>query len=140
MNNFIGMLALSCVFDIIDINLYIGNVSYLEEGDISGIGSKNGKYHGIAVPDEFSQEDYVDLLLLKRHSFKWETETRVIVLIDGMQCEYIEIDPNASAEEVERFEKKYELWWKKYPKYKVYDFKCTKSNLYSPRERIVFEK
>ena len=155
MNNFIGMLALSCVFDI-DINLYIGNVSYLEEGDISGIGSKSGKYHGIAVLDKFSQEDYVDLLLLKRHSFKWEEETRVIVLADGEQGEYmnlcfspkmaktfiksIEINPNASAEEVERFEKKYELWWKKYPKNKVYDFKCTKSNLYSPMERIVFEK
>lgn len=120
MNSFIGMLALSCVFDI-DINLYIGNVSYLEEGDISGIGSKSGKYHGIAVLDKFSQEDYVDLLLLKRHSFKWEEETRVIVLADGEQGEYmnlcfspkmaktfiksIEINPNASAEEVERFEK-----------------------------------
>lgn len=74
-NNFIGVLALSCVL-YIDINLYIGNVSYLEEGDIAGIGSKSGKYHGIAVPDKFSQEDYVDLLLLKRHPFKWEEETQ----------------------------------------------------------------
>ncbi len=155
MNNFIGVLALSCVL-YIDINLYIGNVSYLEEGDIAGIGSKSGKYHGIAVPDKFSQEDYVDLLLLKRHPFKWEEETRVIVLTDGEQGEYmnlcfspeiaktfiksIEINPKASEKEMERLESKYRSWWEDYPKDNVYDFKCTKSNLYSPMERIVFEK
>lgn len=151
MENFIGALMLGGAEQ-----FYIGNVSYdLFERSIKAIGSKRSKYHKIAIPRNFNDNDYVDLLLLKRPAFKWEEETRIVILNDGEQNDFcklsynseiakkfiksIQISPLASTKEVERLTNKYSAIWKKM-KGIGYDFKCDKSKLYDPIEPIVFEK
>ena len=77
MENFIGALMLGGAE-----HFFIGNVSYdLLERSIKAIGSKRSKYHKIAIPENFMDNDYVDLLLLKRPAFKWEEETRIVLFL-----------------------------------------------------------
>lgn len=150
MENFIGALMLGGVEQ-----FFIGNVSYdLPERSIKAIGSKS-KYHKIAIPENFGDKDYIDLLLLKRPAFKWEEETRIVILNNGEQndsctlcynsevattfIKSIQISPLASDEEEKRLRNKYLNIWQKL-KGRDDDFNFSKSKLYNPIEPIVFEK
>lgn len=156
MMNFIGAFSLGEVFDQPS-HLYVGDVSYdLDERSILAIG-KTSKYHKQAVPFPFTEKDYVDLLLLKRKSFKWEEESRLVVLKDEPQqdalylyfdpsmaksfIKSIQIEPNKKDYRYKRLYKKYREWWDslKNPLYD-FQFECTKSNLYNEREPLVFKK
>lgn len=140
MENFIGALMFGGVEQ-----FFIGNVSYdLLERSIKAIGSKRSKYHKIAIPENFGDKDYIDLLLLKRPAFKWEEETRIVILNNGEQndscalcynpemaktfIKSIQISPLTSGEEEARLRKKY------------CDFNFSKSKLYDPIKPIAFEK
>lgn len=107
---------------------YIGEVFYdLIEKSIKSIGSKRSKYHRLAIPKSFNDNDYVVLLLLKRRAFKWEKEIRIIILDKHKQEDYcvisfnpimaklfiksIQISPTVTTEEVERLRDKYNEWW-----------------------------
>ena len=151
MENFIGALMLGGAEQ-----FFIGNVSYdLLERSIKAIGSKRSKYHKIAIPENFMDNDYVDLLLLKRPAFKWEEETRIVILNKDKQNDFcnlsynsemaktfiksIQISPLTSDEEVERLRNKYFDIWQKLEG-RGYDFDFSKSKLYNPIKPIVFEK
>ena len=151
MKNFIGALMLGGAEQ-----FFIGNVSYdLLERSIKAIGSKRSKYHKIAIPENFKDNDYIDLLLLKRPAFKWEEETRIVILNNGKQNDFctlcynlekaktfiksIQISPLTSDEEVERLRNKYFDIWQKLEG-RGYDFDFSKSKLYNPIKPIVFEK
>ena len=151
MENFIGALMLGGAEQ-----FFIGNVSYdLLERSIKAIGSKRSKYHKIAIPKNFGDKDYIDLLLLKRPAFKWEEETRIVILNNGKQndscalcytpemaktfIKSIQISPLASDKEVERLRNNYLDIWQKL-KGEGYEFKCDKSKLYNSIDPIVFEK
>jgi hypothetical protein len=153
MENFIGALMLGGAEQ-----FFIGNVSYdLLERSIKAIGSKRSKYHKIAIPKNFGDNDYIDLLLLKRPAFKWEEETRIVILNNGEQNDLctlcydskiaktfiksIQISPLASDEEEARLRKKYfDIWQKLKGSDYDYDFNFSKSNLYDPIKPIAFEK
>lgn len=82
--------------------------------------------------------------MIKRPAFKWEEETRIVILNNGKQndscalcynpemaktfIKSIQISPLASDEEEARLRKKY------------YDFNFSKSELYDPIKPIAFEK
>ena len=69
--------------------LYIGDVSYdLQNNSLLALGKRTSKYHYSAFPEPFDDDNFVDLLLLKRKSFKYEQESRLIILSDESQEEY----------------------------------------------------
>lgn len=69
--------------------LYIGDMSYdLQNNSLCALGKRTSKYHYLAFPEPFSDDNFVDLLLLKRKSFKYEQESRLIILSDESQEEY----------------------------------------------------
>ncbi len=156
MKNFIGAFYWGKAFNS-QPHLYIGDVSYLDGRSILTIG-KTSKYHKQAVPFPFKEKDYVDLLLLKRKSFKWEEEARIVVLSDEPQMDAlylsfdpsmaksfiksIQIEPNKNDYSYKRLYKKYKEWWDSLddPLFYSYPFYCTKSSLYDEREPIVFKK
>lgn len=157
MKNFIGALCLASVLDN-QSHLYVGNVYYgLRETSIKAIAKKSSKYHKVAIPSNFEEKNYVDLLLLKRQSFKWEEETRIIILSQTEQQETlflrydpklaksfiksIQIEPNKSNSTFHRLQKKYKEKWDSLgqPLY-LNDFNCTKSNLYNKIPPLVFER
>lgn len=77
--------------------LYFGKVSYgLTENSLKAIGKNTCKYHEIAFPKNFSNDNYVDLLLLKRRAFKWEEESRLVLLSEYNQEESMKLcyDPS----------------------------------------------
>lgn len=150
-----------CLADVLEhqSHIYIGDVYYgLRERSILAIGKKTSKYHKVAIPSNFVEKDYVDLLLLKRQSFKWEQETRIIVLRENEEQQpkfhlrydpkmaksfirSIQIEPKRSNKQFYRLRKKYQEKWDSLgqPLYSK-EFNCTKSNLYSKIEPLVFER
>lgn len=70
--------------------LYIGDISYdLQNNSLLALGKRTSKYHYLAFPDSFSNDNFVDLLLLKRKSFKYEQESRLVILSNAEQGDYI---------------------------------------------------
>lgn len=151
MKNFIGALMFGGAEQ-----FFIGNVSYdLLERSIKAIGSKRSKYHKIAIPEKFMDNNYIDLLLLKRPAFKWEEETRIVILNNYEQNDFctlcynpemattfiksIQISPLASGEEEKRLRNKYLDIWRKI-KGSDYGFNFSKSKLYDQIKPIAFEK
>lgn len=73
--------------------LYIGDMSYdLQNNSLCALGKRTSKYHYLAFPEPFSDDNFVDLLLLKRKSFKYEQESRLIILSDIEQEESISLN------------------------------------------------
>ena len=73
--------------------LYIGDMSYdLQNNSLCALGKRTSKYHYLAFPEPFSDDNFVDLLLLKRKSFKYEQESRLIILSDIEQEDSISLN------------------------------------------------
>ena len=156
MENFIGIFCLGEVLNA-QSHLYIGDVSYdLDERSILTLG-KTSRYHKQAVPSPFTRENYVDLLLLKRKAFKWEEESRIVVLSDVPQnnelflcfdpsmakdfIKSIQIEPDKEDVKFNMLYMKYKQWWDKLPSAQYPKaFNCSKSSLYNERAPLVFSK
>lgn len=157
MVNFIGTICLADIFEN-TLSLYIGDVSYdLPDNSLRALGKKTTKYYALAFPPDFSNDNFVDLLLLKRKSFKYEQESRLIILNYGEQRDYmtlyyppemflsfvksIQIDPNCDPEYAQNLMSKFQHRinsWKK-PLYH-YNPEISQSTLYQKISPVIVEK
>lgn len=157
LNNLIGAFCLAYPFSP-GPHLYVGDVSYaLRDQSIRAIGKKHSKYHKAAFPKHFGDEDYVDLLLLKRPSFKWEEESRLIVLTNEDQgkeiklcytpdvvrsfIKSVEIDPKCSIDEFKIIDERYKKLISAIPSPSPYSYEIiiTRSTLYDPVTPVVVQ-
>lgn len=158
LNNLIGAFCLAEPFSA-GPNLYVGDVSYdLPSHSIQAIGKKKSKYHKIAFPVPFKAEDYIDLLLLKRRPFRWEEESRLILVTYGEQKDVtslcytpdivrsfiksIEVDPRCDSHEFKRIKSKYTRIINAIPKNSQYDYdiRISRSSLYDSVAHIVVQQ
>jgi len=154
LTNLIGAFCMAEIFEQPS-RFYLSNVSYdLNERSIKAIGKRTSKHHSTAVPLPFTNDNYADLLMLKRKSFQWEKESRIIILQETEQAEElylcydkdiakqfiksIQIAPTCKPTKFRKLKKEIEkLWYQVDP---LNPIKITQSKLFDPVPPIVFEK
>lgn len=135
--------------------LYIGDMSYdLQNNSLRALGKRTSKYHYLAFPEPFSDDNFVDLLLLKRKSFKYEHESRLVILSNVEQGDYIylnyepillpsfvksiEISPFCPWEKAKRLEYEIRESLKRIPKGDAIEVR--QSNLYENVYPVIVER
>lgn len=64
-------------------SIYIGKINYdLSSREIQTLSMKTNPYYEQYFPENFSNEDYLNLLLLKRKAFEFEQEVRMFLIPD----------------------------------------------------------